>query len=90
LICATTASVCNSRKKVSINGLAGADFAGDHHETIVEPNRRLHVRLGARMLLAQVQELRVRAQPERQFMQFEEFQVHHLLQFTGFDPKSVN
>ena len=49
-------------------GLAGADFTGDHHETVGEPNRRLHVRLGARMLLAQVQELRVRAQAERQFM----------------------
>ena len=33
-------------------GLAGADFTGDDHETIREPDGGLHVRLGARMVLA--------------------------------------
>jgi hypothetical protein len=74
LICATTTSVCSSRRKgLDQGGLAGADLAGDHHEPVGEPDRRFHVRLGARMLLAQIQELRVRAQAERQLMKFEEF-----------------
>jgi len=35
LICATTASVCNSRKNVSIKVVLPApDFAGYHHETV--------------------------------------------------------
>jgi hypothetical protein len=54
-------------------GLAGADLPCDHDEAVRKPNRRLHVRLGSRVLLAQIQELRVRAQPERQFMEIEEF-----------------
>ena len=49
-------------------GLAGADLAGDDDEAIGEPDGRLHVRLGARMGLRQVQELRVRAEPERQLL----------------------
>ncbi len=57
-------------------GLARADLAGDHHEAVGEPDRRLHVRLGARMVLRQVQELRVRSQPEGQFVQLEQFEVH--------------
>jgi hypothetical protein len=56
--------------------LAGADLAGDDDEAVGEPDRRLHVRLGARMVLRQVQERRVRAQPERQLVQLEVFQVH--------------
>ena len=60
--------------------LAGADLAGDHDEAVGEPDRRLHVRLGARMVFRQVQECRVRAQPERQFGQLEMFQVHVVLQ----------
>ena len=57
-------------------GLAGADLAGDHDEAVREPDRRLHVRLGARVDLAQVQERRVRAEPERQFPELEMFEVH--------------
>ncbi|MFO1409517.1 MAG: hypothetical protein U1F06_03965 [Steroidobacteraceae bacterium] len=57
-------------------GLAGADFPGDHDEAVGEPDGRLHVRLGARVALAEVQELRVRAQPEGQFAQLEELEVH--------------
>jgi hypothetical protein len=53
-------------------GLARADLAGDHHEPVGEPDGRLHVRLGARMVLRQVQELRVRAEPEGQFSQLEQ------------------
>ena len=61
------------QKGLDQRGLARADLAGDHHEAIGEPDRRFHVRFGARMLLAEIQELRIRAQPERQFVQFEEF-----------------
>ena len=57
-------------------GFARADLAGDHHEAVGEPDGRLHVRLGACMLFRQVQELRVRAEPERQFLEFEGFEVH--------------
>jgi hypothetical protein len=52
-------------------GFAGADIPGDHDETVGEPDGRFHVSFGARVLLAQVQELRVRAQAEGQFMEFE-------------------
>ncbi len=62
-----------AQERLDQGGLAGADFARDDHEAVGEPDGRLHVRLGARMLFAQVEELRVRAQAERQFMQFEEF-----------------
>ena len=56
--------------------LAGSDLARDDHEPVGEPDRRFHVRLGARMVLRQVEECRVRAQPERQFRQLEMFEVH--------------
>jgi hypothetical protein len=49
-------------------GLARADLAGDHHEAVREPDRRLHVRLGARMVLRQIQERGIRRQPERQLV----------------------
>src|SRR5258708_585915 len=62
-----------AQESLDQGGLAGADFTGYHDETVGKPDRRLHVRLGARVLLAQVQELRVRTQAERQFMEFEEF-----------------
>src|SRR5450759_3824264 len=54
-------------------GFAGTDFARDHHEPVGEPDRRLHVRFGARVLFAEIKELRVRAQAERQLAEFEEF-----------------
>ena len=57
-------------------GLARADLACDHHEAVGEPDGRLHVRLGAGVLLRQVQELGVRAQPERQLLELEGFQIH--------------
>ncbi len=57
-------------------GLARADFPGDDDEAVGEPDGRLHVRLGARMVLAQVQELRVRTEAERQLVELEEMQIH--------------
>ena len=60
--------------------LAGTDLARDHDEAVGEPDRRLHVRLGARMVLGQVEERRIRAEPERQLIQLEVFQVHGVLQ----------
>ena len=57
-------------------GLARTDLPGDHHEAVGEPDGRLHVRLGAGVLLRQVQELGVRAQPERQLLELEGFQIH--------------
>ena len=64
-------------------GLAGADFAGDHHEAIREPDGGFHVRLGARMHARQVQELRVGAEPERQFLEFEALGVHRSGRYYG-------
>ncbi len=52
------------------------DLTGDHDEAVREPDGRFHVRLGAGVLLRQVQELRVRAQSKRQFFEFERFEVH--------------
>src|SRR6185503_12357345 len=57
-------------------GLAGADLARNHDETVGEPDRRLHVRLGACVLLAGEQELRIGSQPKRRFLEFEELAVH--------------
>jgi len=48
-------------KGLDERGFARADLAGDHHEAVREPDGRLHVRLGAGVLLGEVQELRVRA-----------------------------
>ena len=53
--------------------LARTDFPGDHDETVGEPDRRFHVRLRARVLFAQIEKLRIRAQAERQLGQFKEF-----------------
>ncbi len=60
-----------AQERLDQGGLAGADFAGYHHETVGKPDRRFHVRFGARMLFAQVQKLRVRTQAKRQFVEFE-------------------
>jgi hypothetical protein len=62
-----------AQESLDERGLAGADFAGDHYETIRKPDRRFHVRFGACMLFAQVEKLRIRTQTERQFIQFEQF-----------------
>ena len=64
-------------------GLARADLAGDDDEAVGEPDGRLHVRLGARMGPGQVQELRVRAQAERQLAQFEVLDVHRSGRYYG-------
>ena len=64
------------QERLDQRGLAGADLAADDDETVGEPDRRLHVGLGARMLLAQVQECRIRAQPERQFCKPEQVEIH--------------
>ena len=60
--------------------LAGADLARDDDEAVREPDRRLHVRLGARMVFREVKERRIRAQPERQFGQVEVFKIHAVAQ----------
>ncbi len=56
--------------------LAGADVARDDDEAVCEPDRRLHVRFGACMLLAGKQELRVRREPERRFGQLKKLAIH--------------
>jgi hypothetical protein len=56
--------------------LAGTDLARDDHEAVGEPDRRFHVRLGTRMVLRQVEELGIRAEPERKFTKSEQVQVH--------------
>src|SRR5690606_13491623 len=48
--------------------LARADLARNDDEAVREPDRRFHVRFGARMVLRQIQECRVRGQPERQLL----------------------
>ncbi len=58
--------------------LARADFAGDHHEAVREPDGRFHVRLRTGVDLAQVEEGRVRAEAERQVGELEVFEVHNL------------
>ncbi len=62
-----------AQERLDQGGLARTDLARDHHEAIGEPDGRLHVRLGACMLLAEIQELRVRTQAEGELMQFEQF-----------------
>ena len=62
-------------------GLARADLARNHDEAVREPDRRLHVRLGAGVDLARIQERRVRAEPEREFLELEVFQVHRCARF---------
>ena len=77
LICAiTTSDLDFLQEGFDQGGLAGADLAGDHDEAVGEPDRRLHVRLGAGVLLGQIQELRVRTQSERQLLQFERIEIH--------------
>jgi hypothetical protein len=56
--------------------LAGADVARDDDESVGEPDRRLHVRLGAGVLLAREQELRVRRQAERRLNEFKQLAIH--------------
>jgi hypothetical protein len=51
--------------------LAGPDLPGNHDEAVGEPDRGFHVRLGAGMVFRQVQEFRVRAEPERQILELE-------------------
>jgi hypothetical protein len=62
-----------AQESLDQRGLACADLTRDHDETVGEPDGRFHVRLGAGMLFAEVQELRVRTEPERELMQFEKF-----------------
>ncbi len=56
--------------------LARANLACDHHEAVGEPDGRLHVRLGAGVLLGQIQELGIRAQPEGKLLEFERVEIH--------------
>ena len=57
--------------------LAGTDLARNDHEAVSKPDRRLHVRLGPRVLLAPVHELGVGGQPERLFLELEVIDVGH-------------
>ncbi len=66
-------------ERLDQRGLARADLARDHDKAVREPDRGLHVRLRAGVYLAQKEKRRVRAEPERKFLELEVFQVHRVL-----------
>ena len=58
--------------------LPGSDLTRDYDESVGEPDRGFHVRLGASVLLAPVDEFRVRRQSERLLGQSEMFEIRHV------------
>ncbi len=66
-------------RRIEHGGLAGADLARDHDEAVVVHQREAHVGHGARVLVRQVKESRVRREVERPTRQVEEFLVHPAL-----------
>ena len=66
-----------AQKGLQQRRLARTDLAGDDDETVGEPDRRFHVGLGARVLLAPVDELRIGRQSEGLLVQLEMFEVRH-------------
>jgi hypothetical protein len=51
--------------------LARTDLTGEDHETVGQPDRRLHVSLGARVLLAPIEIVGIRREPKWLIFQIE-------------------
>ena len=66
------------QERLQQRGLPRADFSGDYHEAVSEPDRRLHVSLRPGVLFAPIQEIRVRRQPKRLFLKIEVTQIRHI------------
>ncbi len=64
-------------KRLQQRRLAGADLTRDDDETVGQPDGRLHVGFGARVLLAPVDELGIRRQPKRRHVEPEMLQIRH-------------